>query len=118
MPLPLPLPTQRHEVLHVNVRTISVTIQTLALVTLQGTIWTYFKVVSFGAQIAVNSVHDFAARVILAGGPFVALLLSGLDTGLGMLCAIFDQQLDSASPRVIVMQGVQQSSCASGKVSR
>ena len=103
----MPMPARRREALRFNAQRLGTIFQLLAVATLLVTIWTFLKVLSLGSQIGINGVHNPAAWMVLAGGLFATLTLTGFGTALGMLCALYDQQSDAAQPSATPLGAVE-----------
>lgn len=81
------------EAMRANARFFSVVFQTLALLTLFGTILGALEVAKLGAQIGIAGSRDPAAWIVLIGGFVATFVFAGFGYTLGILCAIYDRQV-------------------------
>jgi hypothetical protein len=80
------------EGIRANSRVVGVAFQVLAILSFCGTIVVTAKVANFGSEIGVQPSNDPAPWLVFIAGAFASLLLTGVGSTLGILCAIYDRQ--------------------------
>jgi hypothetical protein len=86
------------EGIRTNSRVVGIAFQVLAMLTFSGTIILAFKVANLGSEVGVQPSNDPAPWLIFAAGTFASLLMTGIGSTLGMLCAIYDRQVSNRPP--------------------
>jgi len=83
------------EGIRANSRVVGIAFQVLAILTFGGTIILAFKVANLGSEVGVQPSNDPAPWIIFVAGAFASLLMTGVGSTLGMLCAIYDRQVSN-----------------------
>jgi len=90
--------SQTMEVKRAGARVFGIIFQLLALLVIVGTFVTADKVAHSGSNVGVDVAHDPFVWAVVASGLFAACVLAGFSYVLGMLCAIYDRQMQGAAP--------------------